>query len=513
MPDQQTDEMPDRQTDEMPDQQAEMSDQQPADSPRDVTRRRFLGATAKAGAAMAAAPLVVPRRVWGGSGYQPPSDTATIAGVGVGGVGGANLRNLAGNGPSYEGDIGDVSERAGQARVVALADVDPRHASETFEQYPEAERYRDYRRMFEEMGGQIDGVVVATPDHTHATISLAAMERGLAVYTQKPLTWSVAEARALAEAAEETGGVTQMGNQGHSSDDARLINEIIRNGDIGTVEEVHVWTNRPVWPQGMDWPDVLKRKPPRLAWDQWLGPAPEVTYDPSFHPFTWRGWVDWGTGALGDMGAHLIDHPYWALGLGRPETIHTRSTPFNGVSWPHAATTYYDFPARPAFEGMSEEQPPVRLTWYDGGLMPPRPEELTEEEELNPGGGVIMVGTDGKLMHGTYGNNPRLLPTGRMEAYADPPELFERVPGENHEMNWVRAIKGQTEAVSPFSYAAPLTETMLLGLVSMRAGNRKIRYDAEQMQVTNHEEANQYLSRQNMRSGWGLEDVAAMARG
>jgi len=487
-----------------------MSEQQNDSSPN-VTRRSFLGTTAKAGAAMAAAPLVVPRRVLGGNGHQPPSDTARIAAVGIGGIGATNLRNLAGNGPSYQGKMENVSDSAGSARVVALADVDHTYASDAFAQYPDAERYYDYRRMFDEMAGQIDGVIVGTPDHTHATITLAAMERGLAVYTQKPLTWSIAEARALAEKAEATGVAAQMGNQGHSTDDARLVNEIIRNGDIGEVREVHVWTNRPIWPQGMGRPEVLKRKPPKLKWDQWLGPAPDVKYDPSFHPFKWRGWVDWGTGALGDMGAHLLDHPYWALELGYPENIQTRSTEFNGISWPEATMTYYEFPAR-SVDGMGE-QPPVKLTWYDGGMEPPRPTELEEGERLgNWNGGALIVGSDGKLMHNAYGKNPQLLPTRRMNDYIDPPERFERVPDENHEMNWVRAIKGQSETTSDFQYAAQLTETMLLGIVSLRAGEKPIEYDADAMRVTNHPEANQYLARQDARPQWQADEVAALAR-
>ena len=429
---------------------------------------------------MAAAPLIVPRRVLGGAGHPPPSDTLNIAGIGVGGIGEANLDALA---PTEN--------------IVAIADIDWDYAADAFRKFPDAARYRDYRRMFDDMADQIDGVVVGTPDHTHAVIAKEAMERGMHVYVQKPLTWSIYEARQLAEAAERTGVVTQMGNQGHSSDDARKINEWIRHGAIGEVREVHVWTNRPIWPQGIGWPEVLKRKPPELAWDLFLGPAPAVQYDPAFHPFSWRGWVDWGTGALGDMGAHLIDHPYWALELGYPETVETRSTGFNGVSWPNASMTYYEFPAR-------GDRPPVELTWYDGGLMPPRPEELPEGEELNPVGGALFIGSEGKLMHETYGSNPRLLPVRPASAMEAPPQLFERIEDENHEMNWARAIKSGGKATADFGYSARLTEVMLLGLVSLRAGNRKIRYDGDAMRVTNLPEANQYLRRQEVRDGWNL---------
>lgn len=451
---------------------------------KNLSRRTFIGRVAKAGVAASVAPMIVPRHVLGGPGYQAPSDTVNIAGIGIGGVGSSKLSNIEGQ------------------NIVALCDIDSEYAADVFEEYPDAARYVDYRRMLDEMEDEIDGVVVATPDHTHAVIALAAMERGINAYVEKPLTWSVAEARALAEAAERTGVVTQMGNQGHSSDDARLTNEYIRSGAIGEVEEVHIWTNRPVWPQGIELPEQLYRVPDTLEWDLFLGPAQEEPYAPEFHPFSWRGWVDYGTGALGDMAAHLLDHPYWALELGAPETIETRSTAFNGQSWPHATMTHYVFPE-------TGERSSIRLTWYDGGLMPQRPDELPEEEELNPTGGVIYIGTEGKLMHGTYGTDPRLLSEERMEEEPEPPQLFERVEDENHEMNWVRAIRGEEEATSPFSYAGPLTEVMLLGIVSLRAGNRKLEWDAENMEVTNLPEANDYLRRQNPREGWELEEARA----
>jgi predicted dehydrogenase len=460
---------------------------------KDVSRRTFLGRVAKAGVAAGVAPFIVPRHVLGGPGYQAPSDTLNIAGVGVGGMGENNIEAL-----------------AGTENIVALCDVDYAYSADVFEAFPDAATYKDYRRMFDEMGDQIDGVVVGTPDHTHAVITLDAMERGKHVYVQKPLTWSVAEARALRDAADRTGVVTQMGNQGHSSNDARLVNEYIRDGAIGTVEEIHIWTNRPIWPQGIPMPEEIQRKPQTLDWDLYLGPAPETGYHEAFHPFRWRGWVDYGTGALGDMGAHLVDHPYWALELGYPTTVETRSTSFNRASWPNASMTFYEFPAGTVAD--MGERPAVRMTWYDGGLMPPRPDELPEGEELNPGGGVLFIGSEGKLMHDTYGSNPRLLPVELMEDYPTPPELFPRVEGEAHEMNWARAIRGEEEAVSPFSYAAPLTEVMLLGLVSMQAGNRKIEYDAENMQVTNLPEANQYLGRQNPREGWSMDEASAHGR-
>lgn len=439
----------------------------------EMTRRTFMGNMAMAGTLA----TVVPRHVLGGPGYQAPSDTVNIAGIGVGGVG--------------SGKVGAVNSQ----NIVALCDIDDDYAASTFNDYPDAARYKDYRRMLDEEGDQIDGVIIATPDHTHAVIALEAMRRGKHVYVEKPLTWSIEEARLLGDAARQTGVVAQMGNQGHSMDDARKVNEYIEDGAIGEVREVHVWTNRPLWPQGMDAPEVLRRKPDTLDWDLFLGPAREVPYDPAYHPWNWRGWVDWGTGALGDMGAHLIDHPIWALDLPAPATIETRSTAFNQVSWPQATTTYFEF---------SEQE--LSMIWYDGGLRPARPEELGDDDDLNPGGGVLYVGSEGKLMHDTYGSNPRLLPEELHNDYGDPPETYPRIQDEAHEMNWVRAIRGEEELSQDFDHAVHMTEMMLLGIVSLRAGNRRIEWDAESMEVTNITEANEFLAREP-RSGWELPSV------
>jgi predicted dehydrogenase len=381
-----------------------------------------------------------------------------------------------------------------------------------------AKRYQDYRQMLAEQK-DIDGVVVATPDHTHAPIAMAAMSLGKHVYVQKPLCWSVHEARALAKKAAETKVATQMGNQGHSLDDARKAIEYVQGGYIGEVKEVHVWTNRPYgyWPQGVPRPepqtvddtkwrgdDVAKKVanafgsfpvPEGLAWDLFLGPAPQVPYHPIYHPFNWRGWVDWGQGALGDMGAHLIDHPFWALELGMPTTIETVSTPFNGASYPTATMTHYEFAARGS-------KPAVKLTWYDGGFMPPRPEELGETK-LDAGGGVLYIGSKGKLLHDTYGANPRLLPKSLHDSVGTPKQTLPRI-ATSHELNWVEAAKGKAKASSPFEYAARLTEVMLLGIVSLRAGT-KIHYDGAAGRVTNAESANGFL-RRDYRQGWTLSE-------
>ena len=516
----------------------------------DISRRKFVETTVLTGAGL----TIVPRHVLG-HGFQAPSDTVNIATVGFGGMGGSNTRALMTQNivavcdvddslvdrqlKRFQDDLqraqegagkGPAPQRAGQRqRTVSKAQLaanerwarpDRVAALKRFidEQVPRLKRYRDYRELLAKQK-DLDAIVVATPDHMHAPIALAAMDLGKHVYVQKPLCWSVEEARALAKKAKDRPKVvTQMGNQGHSSDGSRTGYEYIRAGAIGDVREVHVWTNRPLgyWPQGIPRPApmppakeptgglppsqpwngtfvnaklaaALYEKTPvpsALSWDLFLGVAPEVEYHPLYHPFNWRGWVDWGQGALGDMGAHLIDHPFKSLNLGLPTVIETLSTPFNGVCFPNATTTYYEFPAR-------GNMPAVKLTWYDGGLTPPRPEELGDEK-LNGEGGIIYVGTKGKMIQLTYGHEPRLLPKSLHDSYGEPKPLLPRIThaeGE-HEMNWVEAIRGKAEVSCPFEYAGPLTEVMLLGVVSLRAGQRtpgdsKIHYDGANMRVTN----------------------------
>jgi hypothetical protein len=393
--------------------------------------------------------------------------------------------------------------------------------------------------MLDEQRNSIDAVVVATPDHLHAVVAKAAMQLGKHVYVQKPLTYSVLEARVLARVARETGVVTQMGNQGHSSNDARRINEIVQAGVIGPVREVFVWTNRPIWPQGVprpvsaepsseaparwNMPTVQGRlsaalagsypAPDGLNWQLYLGPVPEdIAYHPIYHPFNWRGWTAFGVGALGDMGAHLIDHPYWALDLGYPTSIVASSTPWGTtqvpqtnaegqqrnrsleVSYPQAMVVHYEFPRR----GL---QPPVKLSWYDGGLIPPRPPELPDDIRLSGEGGAVLIGERGVLLHETYGRNPRVFPESLREEADAVPETLPRITG-SHQVNFAQACKGEAQASSPFEYGARLTEVMLLGIVALRAGQgRKILYDGDTMTVTNVPEANRYLTRE-YRPGW-----------
>ena len=514
-----------------------MSDQNTT-APQGLPRREFVRA-----AGMAAAGLtIVPRHVLG-KGQTAPSDLVNVAGVGVGGMGRSNMTNLASQnivalcdvdwgfaGKAYDGipqQVAAAEKRLAEATPAPTPEQRQRAQTqiESLKQLAakagKATRYVDYREMLEKQK-DIDAVMIATPDHTHAVIATAAMSLGKHVYVQKPLAWSVEECRALAKKAIDTKVVTQMGNQGHSSDDARLVNEYIQSGTIGDVREVHIWTNRPLayWPQGIPRPEPSKMTaspdasqpwnlrfvmdklagtmqaaphavPDKLAWDLFLGPAPQIEYHPVYHPFNWRGWTDWGVGAIGDMGAHLIDHAVWALDLGYPTSVETQSTPYNKATYPMATTTYYEFPARGA-------KPAVKVTWFDGGLLPPKPEEMGTEE-FDKGGGVLYIGSKGKLLHGTYAQNPRLL--GPLANAPKPPQTYKRIT-TSHEINWIDAIRGRQETTSPFSYAAKLTEIMLLGVVALNAG-KKIQYDGATMKITNAPEAEQFLRRQ-YRQGWAL---------
>lgn len=492
-----------------------------------ITRRDFVKAAGVAGAAA----TILPRHVLGGPGFTAPSDKLNVAAIGAGGMGAENMRQL-------------TSEN-----IVAICDINFDHVHNSFydgdgklrdgrqaiaQAYEKAVRYNDFRIMLEKQK-DIEAVVIATPDHTHAAAAAMAMRLGKHVYVQKPLTWSVHEARVLQKLAEDTGVVTQMGNQGHSTDQSRRVNELIQGGAIGEVREVHVWTNRPVWPQGVPRPKRPKlgkdhgwgmdavqmrtavgftkrkkyKKPKNLHWDLFLGPAPYVDYHPIYQPFTWRGWLDYGTGAIGDMGAHLIDHPFWALDLHAPRFIESTSTPWGAdnispwggapkdvASFPFATTTHYQFEAR-------HNLPAVNMHWYDGGLMPARSKWIPNDVTLPRGGGVIYEGEKGALMHEGHGINFKLYPEHLNEECADLPETYERVK-TSHEMNWANACKGEGEAVSPFSYAAPLTETMLLGIVALRTGQGvKIEWDADAGQVVNNDEANAFLHRE-YRAGYEL---------
>ncbi len=435
-----------------------------------LSRRAFIGA-----AAGVAAFTIVPRHVLGGPGHVPPSEKLNIAAIGAGGRG--------------SGDIDGVSSE----NIVALCDVDARRASKKYEEFPNAVKYSDYRVMLEKEQNNIDAVVVATPDHVHAPASMMAMKMGKHVYCEKPLTHTIHEARMMTETARKYKVATQMGNNGHSSESIRFVCEWIWSGAIGPVREVHTWSDRPIWPQGIDRPEEEHEVPETLDWDLWLGPAPVRPYNKIYAPFKWRGWWDFGTGALGDMGCHIIDAAFWALKLGHPTSIKAMTTPVNSETAPSASIIEYLFPPR-------ADMPAVKLFWYDGGLKPTLPDELEANRKLS-NNGLIFVGDEGKIVSGGYGSGARLIPESKMQGFQQPEKTIPRIEGGHHQ-DWIRACKGGKPACSNFDYAGPLTEMVLLGNLAIRAG-RKLYWDGPNMRVTNYPEANQFV-RCSYRDGWTL---------
>ena len=439
-----------------------------------LSRRDFIGGAAAAVAAF----TIVPRHVLGGAGYTPPSEKLNIGAIGAGGRGRADI--------SF----------ASSENIVAMCDVDDERAADMFNRYPKAKKYRDFRKMLEEEKS-INAVTVSTPDNVHAVATMMAIKMGKHVYTQKPMAHDIYEARKLTEAAREAKVATQMGNQAHSSEDIRLVCEWIWDGAIGPVREVHVWTDRPgtYWPQGLERPKEVEPIPSTLDWDLWLGPAPERPYNSAYCPRKWRAWWDFGCGALGDMGCHIMDVPFWALKLRYPTSVEACSTGVNSETGPIASIIYYDFPER-------GDMPPVKMTWYDGGLRPPRPEVLEPGRRMgNEDGGVLFIGDKGILMSGHNGESPRLIPETKMKEYKRPPKTIPRIEG-NHHKDWIRACKGGEPACSNFDYAGPLTEVVLLGNVALRAGE-KLYWDGPNMKVTNVDSANEYIRRE-YRQGWSL---------
>ncbi|HEV3163707.1 MAG TPA: Gfo/Idh/MocA family oxidoreductase [Isosphaeraceae bacterium] len=427
-----------------------------------------------------------------------PNERVNVAIIGVAGRGDAHVQEI----PKAGGTI------------VALCDVDDRSLDDVGKKHEKAYKYNDFRKMLDEKHKEIDAVAIATPDHTHAVAAMAAMKLGKHVYCEKPLTHSIHEARVLTETAAQQKVATQMGNQGHSGDNTRRIVEIVRSGAIGPVREVHAWTNRPIWPQGKDRPQGSDPVPDYLKWDLWLGPAPERPYvankplppapegkakgkrrreeEQIYHPFAWRGWWDFGTGALGDMACHILDASYWALDLRNPTTVVAEGDPRKPDNGPKWEIIRYEFPAR-------GDMPPVKLTWYDGGKKPP--EELIEGEEMKDGG-ALLIGDKGKIyVPHDYGGQHVLLPKKQFEGFQNPPESIPRSPG--HHKDFIEACKDPSRpACSNFSYSGPLTETVLLGVVAFRVGHQ-IEWDGPGMKVTNSSEAEQYI-RPEYRKGWSL---------
>jgi predicted dehydrogenase len=442
-----------------------------------LSRRQFLSTAAAASAAFS----LVPGSVLGLNGATAPSEKLNIAGVGVGGQGGSDINEM-------------QSEN-----IVALCDVDWAHASGIFKKFPQAKKYKDYRKMLEEQK-DIDAVVVGTPDHLHAFVSVAAIKLGKHAYCEKPLTHSVWEARKLAEAAREHKVATQMGNQGQASEETRRLCEMVWAGVIGPVREAHIWTDRPsnglfneYWPQGVSRPKDTPPIPETLDWDLWLGPAPFRPFHPAYVPFKWRGWWDFGTGALGDIGCHAFDPVFRALKLGPPTDVQASSSRVNDETFPLASMVTYHFPAR-------GEMPPLKLTWYDGGLRPPRPEEL-EEDQLMGDNGSLLLGDNGKIL----GN--RIIPESRRREIQNVPKTLPRSIG--HYKEFIEACKGGKPAGSNFDWAGPLAETVLLGNVALRLHLRqeltrkKLNWDSQAFKFTNSDDANKYLRRE-YREGWSL---------
>jgi len=465
-----------------------------------ISRRDFLGSTAFAATAF----TIVPRHVLGGASYTPPSEKLNVAGIGVGGMGAVNIDKVAGIRRDDEGNV--VSKTDGE-NIVALCDVDEELAADIFNNYPRAKKHTDFRKMLEKQK-DIDAVVIGTPDHTHAVIAMMAMKMGKHVYCQKPLTRTVYEARMLTETAREQNVATQMGNQGNSGEGVRLVCEWIWDGAIGPVHEVHAWTDRPVWPQGIPRPKETPPVPSSLDWDLWIGPAPMRPYHPTYHPFSWRAWWDFGTGALGDMACHILDPVFSALKLKYPTSVEASCSTYVPIgtmwekeeefeSYPRASVVHYTFPPR---EGMPE----LKLHWYDGGLMPQTPDEFEPRRKLNENG-ALFVGEKGLLLSGTYGGGPRIVPESKMRAYKRPPKTLERIKGgaDGHERKWIEACKGAKPAGSNFEYSGPMTETVVMGNLAVRYPHKKLEWDGENMRFTNFPEANEYVN-PPYRQGWSL---------
>ncbi|HYG40043.1 MAG TPA: Gfo/Idh/MocA family oxidoreductase [Cytophagales bacterium] len=474
------------------------------------SRREFL----KAGAIAAAGSFfIVPRHVLG-KGFIAPSDKLNIAGIGVAGKGFSDVNNAFNDGTN---------------NIVALCDVDWELAKDQFAKHPKAKRYKDFREMLEKEGKNIDAVTISTADHTHTVAAIAAMQMGKHIYLQKPLTHSIYEARYLTEAARKYKVVTQMGNQGASNPAQKQMMKWYNDGIIGDVHTVHVWTNRPVWPQGIPVPKPAPKVPDTLDWDLWIGPATKVGYTPAYHPFKWRGWWNFGTGALGDMGCHLIDPPFRVLGLGYPTEVEASVGAVFLKDWtpeyipegcPPSSHAQLKFPAS------EKNKSEITMTWSDGGIRPFRPDVVPPDAELSEkdgANGVFMVGTKGVMNCGTYGVNPKVfLNNGEVLTYKNE-ELT--VPEFGHNLAWQEACKAGFNSdkhkalTSSFDYAGPLTETVLMGNVAIRSymlrqptadgkgfvypGRKKLLWDGANTRITNFEEANQFVKRE-YQNGWKL---------
>jgi predicted dehydrogenase len=384
-----------------------------------------------------------------------------------------------------------------EVNMIALCDVDDDRAKKMFGRLPDVPKFRDWREMLDKKHKEFDAVMIATPDHMHASAAMACIELGKHVYVEKPLAHTVFEARALTKAARKFYVQTQMGNQGRSGDGVRELYELVWGGAIGEVKEIHCQTNRPLWPQGIPDPLPEEAVPDTMSWDLWLGAAAARPYNKEYAPFNWRGWWDFGCGALGDMGCHIMDPPYWVMHLGAPASVEcVEQEGKNNQTGPNKSHLKYEFPER-TFEG--KKLPPIALHWYDGGYETPRPADIPADQEIHD---TLFVGEKGYITCKTYGENPTLLPAERFKDYKAPDPYLERIPDEDHRLDWIRAIKTGKPSGSNFAYAGPFAEVVLLGNLALRCSG-KVEWDTKSMKVTNLPEANQYIQ-MKYRKGWTL---------
>ncbi|MBN2309635.1 MAG: Gfo/Idh/MocA family oxidoreductase [Candidatus Hydrogenedentes bacterium] len=465
-------------------------------SPGCISRRGFMGA-----AVATAAFTIVPRQVLGGAEHTPPSEMLNVAVIGTGGQGLSNLRFLLHQSdvrimaiadPNWESDYSAFYYRGTAGRGPALGLVKEAYEPQAKGSFKGCADYADFREMLEREK-DIDAVLIATPDHVHYAAAMAAIQHGKHVYCEKPMCHSLYEVRKLAETAREAKVATQLGNQGHSGDGIRAACEWIWDGAIGPVREVHAWsTTGPEWTTMKERPQDTPPVPEGLDWDLWLGPAACRPYHPAYAPYNWRGWWDFGTGGIGDMACHNLDPAFWALSLDCPVSVEASSCDCTDEVTPHASIVHYEFPVR-------GDMPPVKVHWYDGGILPERPDELGPDKKLRDNG-ILFVGDKGKLMLDGWSRNPRLIPESAMEAYTRPPETLPR--SEGHHRDWIKACKGDGRASSNFDVAGPLNEAIMMGIIAIRTGE-KLYWDGPAMRCTNVPAANDLIW-PVYREGWSL---------